>query len=68
MITPRAIVRAGVAPPEEEPEIPLAEAIETAVTVPCGVAISPLPNNEVELTVLIFVAETKVACFPANWS
>lgn len=34
VMAPATIVRAGVAPPEDEPENPFAVAIETAVTVP----------------------------------
>jgi len=38
---------------------------------PCAVvatATSPLQSREVEFTVLIFVADTSVACFVASWS
>jgi hypothetical protein len=45
VIAPREMVNAGVAPPEEVPDTPLAVATETAVTVPvvgvCHVAVVP---------------------------
>lgn len=34
VIAPKVMVKAGVAPPEEEPDTPFAVAIDTAVTVP----------------------------------
>lgn len=39
MISPRVIVRLGVAPPDEEPDTPLAVVTPIAVTVPCGWAV-----------------------------
>ena len=54
-----AILIAGVAPPLEDiGEVPVTEVTPTDT--------SPLPNNEVELTVLILVPLTRAACFPLN--
>jgi hypothetical protein len=47
VIAPRDIVRAGVAPPEEEPDTPFAETTETAVTVPVAALVQdvfPAPS------------------------
>jgi hypothetical protein len=47
VIAPATIVRAGVAPPEDDPENPFAVAIETAVTVPVAAAVhevTPAPS------------------------
>lgn len=38
------------------------------VTVVWVVSMLPLPKREVEFTVLMFVADTSVACFVASWS
>ena len=45
VIAPATIVRTGVAPPLDEPEKPLAFAIETAVTVPVVVESVPDVGN-----------------------
>ncbi|MBM6707103.1 hypothetical protein H6A68_08675, partial [Bifidobacterium pullorum subsp. saeculare] len=47
VIAPRAIVKAGVAPPLDDPETPLADATDTAVTVPVAALVqlvTPAPS------------------------